>query len=97
MGHINLHTIETPRSCNHHKRQNENIIDTISSSMLLQPHPKNFPEGNKNGNFLTWTGLKNQNFLKHIPPSIATSQGNLDQERKNLQSTKQVKSYLEIE
>ena len=53
--------------------------------MLLQPLSKNFPEGNKNVNFLTWPGLNNQHLLNHIPPSIATSLGHLDQEQKNIQ------------
>ena len=35
--------------------------------------------------------------LKHLPPIIATALGHLDQECKNLQSTKQVKSELEVE
>ena len=34
-------------NANHHKRQNENIIDTVSSCTLLQPHPKTFPGSNK--------------------------------------------------
>ena len=59
--------------------------------MLLQPHPKNLPEDDKNGNFLTWTGLNNEQFLNHLTPIIATAFGYMDQERKNLQLTKQVK------
>ena len=35
--------------------------------------------------------------VKHIPPSISTALGNLDQEHKNLQSKKQVKYELDIE
>ena len=51
----------------------------------------------QNGNLLTWPGLNNQYFLKHLPPSIETDLSDMDQERKNFQSTKQVKSELEIE
>ena len=35
--------------------------------------------------------------LNNLPPSIATVIGYLDQERKILQSTKQVESELEVE
>ena len=35
--------------------------------------PRNFLKAMKNGNFLIWIGLKNQQLLKHIPPSIATA------------------------
>jgi hypothetical protein len=41
-----------------------------------------------NGNFITWPGLDNISILKHLPLSIATVKGHLDQERKHLQSTK---------
>ena len=65
--------------------------------MLIQPNPKNFSAFNKNGNILTWPGLNNQHLMKHLPPIIVTALGHLDQNRKNLQSIKQVKSELEIE
>ena len=38
--------------------------------MLIQSHTKNSPEGNKNGNFFIWSGLNNQQLVKHLPPSI---------------------------
>ena len=47
MKHTYLKTIEISRSCNHHKRQKEDKIYPISLWMMLQPQPKNFPEGNK--------------------------------------------------
>ena len=50
MGHIHLKTIEISRSCNHYKRQDKKI-DIISSWMLLQLYPKEFPEGNKKWKF----------------------------------------------
>ena len=62
--------------------------------MMLRPHPKNFPKGEKKGNFLTWPGIKNLKLLNHIPPSIATALENLDKERKNFQLKKQVKPEL---
>ena len=47
-------------------------------------NPGNFLKAIENGNLLTWPGLNNQQFLKHLPPIIATALGHLDQERKNL-------------
>ena len=65
--------------------------------MLLQLRLKNFPEINKNGNFLTWPGLNNLHLLNHLPPINEIALGHLDQEREKLQSTKQLKSELLIE
>ena len=59
--------------------------------------PRTFMKVIKNGNFLNWKGLKNQQFFKTYTPSIATALVQLDQYRKNLQSTNQVKSEKEIE
>ena len=59
--------------------------------------PRIFLKDINNGNFLTWRGINNQAFLKYLPPIIKTTLGNLDQECKNLQLEKQVKSELEIE
>ena len=55
---------------------------------MLQPHPKNFTEGNKTGNFFTWPGLNNQQLLDNIATSIETVLGHMEQEIKNPQSTK---------
>ena len=97
MVHTHIKTIETLWSCNNHTRKYNNIIDPIYSRIVIQPHHKNFPEDNKNENFLTWPGLNNQHLLKHLPPGITTALGHMYQERENLQSTKQVKSEWEIE
>ena len=51
----------------------------------------------KNGNFITFPGLNNQKLLKHLSTSIVTYLRHLDQEHKNLQLTKKVKSELDIE
>ena len=79
--------------------------DTRTKTELIQylheccfsPTPRTFLKEIKNRRFLTWPCLKNKHFLKHPPPSIATALGHLDQERENLQSTKQVKLESEIE
>ena len=41
----------------------------------------------KKGNFISWPGIESLSFTKHLPKSMQTSKGHLDQERKNLQST----------
>jgi len=42
----------------------------------------------KNGNFITWPGLTAENVQKHLPISIATLKGHMNQEKQNVQSTK---------
>ena len=59
--------------------------------------PKTFLKAIKNWNFINLLGLNNQQLLKYLPPVIATALEHLEQERNNLQSTKQVKSELNIE
>jgi hypothetical protein len=41
-----------------------------------------------NGNFISWPGINTLSIDKHLPKSIDSAKGHLDQERKNLQSTK---------
>ena len=52
------------------------------------PKSSTFIRAIKNGNFISWPGLDSTIIDKHLVPSIATAKGHLDQERKNLQSTK---------
>ena len=63
----------------------------------FSPTPRTFLKATNNGNFLIWPGLNNQQLLQHLPPSIVTSLGHLDQEIKLLQSTKRVQSEIEVE
>ena len=56
----------------------------------FRPTPRAFMKAINNGNLLTWPGLNNKNLLKHLPPRIETTLGHMDQERKNLQSTKHI-------
>jgi hypothetical protein len=39
----------------------------------------------KNGNFITWPGIDSLSIDAHLPKSIASAKGHLDQERKSLQ------------
>ena len=61
------------------------------------PTSRTFLKEINNGNFLTWPGLNNQQLLKHLIPRIATALEHMDQERKNLQSKKHMKSEVEVE
>ena len=54
----------------------------------FSPSLKTFIKAVKNGNFISWPGLDANLIEKHLTASIATAKGHLDQERKNLQSTK---------
>jgi hypothetical protein len=45
-------------------------------------------QGIRNGNFVTWPGIDSFSIDKHLPKSITSAKGHLNQERKNLQSTK---------
>ena len=52
------------------------------------PTISTFEKAIKNGNFITWPGIETLNFQKLLGTTLATELGHLDQERKNLQSTK---------
>ena len=65
--------------------------------MLLRTYTKKFSECDKNGKLITWPGLNNKQLLNNLPPRISTTLRNLDQDRKNPHSTKEVKSELGIE
>jgi hypothetical protein len=52
------------------------------------PVVSTFKKAIKNGNFITWPGIDTLSLDAHLPKSIASAKGHLDQERKNLQSTR---------
>ena len=79
MGHNHIKTIEKLRSRNRNERKDKDRADQVYISMLLQPYANNVSEGEKNGKFLTWTGINNQQLLKHLPPIIATILGHFKQ------------------
>jgi hypothetical protein len=41
-----------------------------------------------NGNFITWPGINTLSIDAHLPKNIASAKGHMDQERKNLRSTR---------
>ena len=90
MVHTQLNTSETLRYINHNKGQENTKLIQYLHECCFRPTPRNFLKTIKNGNFLTWTGLNNQQLLRHLNPSITTALGHMYQERKNLQSTKHI-------
>ena len=70
------------------KSQTKQDLARYLHASCWSPPISTFLRAIKNGNFLTWPGLTTQLITKHLPPSIATAKGHLDQESKNLQTTK---------
>jgi hypothetical protein len=54
--------------------------------------PSTWIQAIEKGHFATWPGLTASLVRKHLPKSIATVKGHLNQQRKNLRSTKATKS-----
>ena len=54
----------------------------------FSPAISTFQTSINKGNFISWPGIQDLNFKKLIGTPEATLLGHLDQERKNLQSTK---------
>jgi len=54
----------------------------------FSPVISTFQECIRKGNFISWPGIDDLNFKKLLKTTEATLKGHLDQERKNLQSTK---------
>jgi hypothetical protein len=52
------------------------------------PVPSTWITAINNGHFATWPGLTADLVRKHLPKSMATVKGHLNQKRKNLRSTK---------
>ena len=56
----------------------------------FSPSLSKFQRAIRKGHFLTWPGSDDINFEKYIANLVPTAKGHLDQERANLQSTKNV-------
>lgn len=54
----------------------------------FSPVPSTLIKAIHNGHFATWPGFTADNVRKHLPKSIATTKGHLDQTHKNQRSTK---------
>ena len=57
---------------------------------VFSPVISTFQKCIKKGNFISWPGIDNLNFKKLIKTTEPTLKGHLDQERKNVQSTKTI-------
>jgi hypothetical protein len=55
----------------------------------FSPVPSTWKKAIRRGYFTTWPGLTEKLVQKHLPKSDATTKGHLDQQRKNIRSTKQ--------
>jgi hypothetical protein len=72
------------------------IIDANTQADLMQflhaaafsPATSTFTQAIDKGFFTSWPGLTAQAVRKHLPKSMVTAQGHLDQTRKNVQTTK---------
>ena len=99
------HAHASPLKCRKHsKNHNQNKLNVIirkkqTHKELAQhlhttcysPRPSAFIKVIKNNQFISWPGLNAKLIDKHLPKSIATSQGHLISEKQGLQSTKQKK------
>ena len=61
----------------------------------FSPVISTFQKAIKSDNFITWPGIDTINFSKAVGMTPATAKGHLDQERKNLQSTKQIPEKID--
>ena len=61
---------------------------TFLHAAAFSPVPSTFIKAIKHGHFATWPGLTPDAVRKHLPKSLATTMGHLDQSRKNQRSTK---------
>ena len=62
----------------------------------FSPAISTFQEYIKRGKFVTWPGIGNLNFQKLLRNQEATPLGHLDQERRNMQSTKEKPDYEDL-
>ena len=83
---------------NNVQKLNVIIAKSTSLSELIQfyqsccfsPSKATLLQAAQNGNFITWPGLSPHNIITHYKMTMTTAKGHLNQEQKNLQSTKQL-------
>ena len=79
-------------------RKKQTHVDLIKylHKACFSPTISTFSKAIKNNHFTSWPGLTVPLVTKHLPKSVATSQGHLTSERQGLQSTtKPLKTYVE--
>ena len=94
---INQNTTDKQHSANIIIRKDKTSSDLIRylHATCFSPTTQTFLQAIRNGNFTTWPGLTPQLVKKYLPLTTATAKGHLDQERKNLQTTKTVQIKIE--
>jgi hypothetical protein len=63
------------------------LPSSVSPRRSRQPGPFTWVRAIHAGHFATWPGLTAELVHKHLPPSLATAKGHLDQQRQNIRST----------
>ena len=90
------HPTSKTSSCNVIIRKDKSKMELAQylHACAFSPSPSTFITAIRKGHFITWPGLTPSLIQKYLPPSISTAKGHLNQEMKNLQSTK--KSYKDV-
>ena len=70
------------------RNQTKQQLATYIHQCLFSPTLRTLAEAIKRGNLISFPGIDDINFYKHLPKSMATTFGHLDQEQQGLQSTK---------
>ena len=70
------------------QNQTKKELAQYLSASLLAPANSTLLRAIRRKHLISWPGLTTQLITKHLPKSLATAKGHLDQESKNLQSTK---------
>ena len=68
--------------------KNKSKLAQFSHGILFSPVISTLMKAIANDHFITWPGIEKLNFEKLVMDSVPMNLGHLNQERKNLQSTK---------
>jgi len=83
------HNAQTTQHCNNaYETQTISELAQHMHAACFSPAKSTFLKAINAGFFATWPSLTHQNAQKHLKKSIATAKGHLDQQRKNIRSTK---------
>ena len=77
------------------QKQTKQYLAEYLSAACFSPPKSTLLCAIKNNHFTSWPGMTSELISKHLPKSISTEKGHLDQERRNLQSTKNTTSMNE--
>jgi hypothetical protein len=71
-----------------HKNTSKTPLVTYLYGCCCSPRTSTWKKAIRNGNFITWPGIDDLSINAHLEDSVDSAKGHLDQERKNLQSTR---------